>query len=169
MLNFLSFDHKYVPFYVEPGHTVNILIHQDGRTEYTDEEGKPAPCAAYLSSNIDDINYLTWNQYEEDLKNLSFREYGKKIDDLMAKAEKDLSYLANRYGFTSLDYAVARTEMLITLGTAMEKALEPSETPYPSGVAYEKVCKDGPSVAISDSIRKDSAALKGQTSPVILK
>ena len=116
VLNLLSFDHKHVPFYVEPGHTVNILIHQDGRAEYTDEEGNPAPCAAYLSSNINDISYLTWNQYEEDLKNLSFREYGKKIDDLMVKAEDDLSYLANRYGFTSLDYAVARTEMLLILG-----------------------------------------------------
>lgn len=116
VMNFLSFDHKLIPFYVEPGHTVNILIHQDGRAEYTDEEGNPAPCAAYLSSNINDISYLTWNQYEEDLKNLSFKEYGKKIDDLMVKAEDDLSYLANRYGFTSLDYAVARTEMLLILG-----------------------------------------------------
>lgn len=116
VLNFLSFDRERVPFYVEPGHNANILVRKDGRVEYTDEEGKTAPCAAYLSSNIDDISYLTWNQYEEDLKNLSFREYGKKIDDLMAKAEEDLSYLANRYAFTSLDYAVARTKMLITLG-----------------------------------------------------
>ena len=116
VLNLLSFDHKHVPFYVEPGHTVNILIHQDGRAEYTDEEGNPAPCAAYLSSDINDISYLTVNQYEEYLENLSFREYGKKIDNLMVKAEDDLSYLANRYGFTSLDYAVARTEMLLILG-----------------------------------------------------
>lgn len=115
VLNHVTFDGMSVPFYVEPGHTVNILIRKDGRVEYTDENGHPAPCAAYLSSNIDDIRYLTWSEFKEDTERLSFKEYGKKIEGLMEKAEANLSYFANRYGFTSLDYAVARTEMLENL------------------------------------------------------
>lgn len=99
---------------------------------------------------------------------------GRDFDDrIMSLIDKEEPVKAHLIPFSSrikpLFRAAAIVAMLITLGTAMEKALEPSDTPYPSGVAYEKVCKDGPSVAISDSIRKDSAALKGQTSPVILK
>lgn len=66
--------------------------------------------------------------------------------------------------------AAAIVAVLITLGTAMEKALEPSDAPYPSDVAFEKVKREGPSVAVNDSVKKDSAAIsKQEAMPVIIK
>lgn len=65
--------------------------------------------------------------------------------------------------------AAAAVAILITLGTAAEKALEPSDAPYPSQVAFEEIKKEGPSVAINDSVRKDSSTIRQQSVPAIIK
>lgn len=49
--------------------------------------------------------------------------------------------------------AAAILAIIVTLGTAMQKALEPSDAPYPSQMAEQPSTTKGPSVAVSDSAR----------------
>ncbi len=114
--NTIHFNGKNVPFYVEPGHTIDLQIRKDGQVEYTDEQGNSAPGAAYLSSNVNGMFLPSWAQREEVMKSLSFVEYGQMIDSLMVKADEKMAYFAHRNHFTPLDYALARTDVLCDLG-----------------------------------------------------
>lgn len=52
--------------------------------------------------------------------------------------------------------AAAAIAIVITLGTAAQKALEPSDAPYPTDYAGKSQVTNGPSVAVTDSVRTDS-------------
>lgn len=62
--------------------------------------------------------------------------------------------------------AAAVVAILITLGTAAQKALEPTDAPYPTDMRSSGHAKKGASVAISDSVRTDSVKLGDAVSPV---
>lgn len=65
--------------------------------------------------------------------------------------------------------AAAIVAIFITLGTAMQKALEPSDAPYPSEVARHQEVNKGPSVAVNDSVKADSTALGVAITPKLVK
>lgn len=56
--------------------------------------------------------------------------------------------------------AAAVIAIMITLGTAAQKALEPSDAPYPSETVVRLKTEQGPSVAVNDSVRKDTVSAK---------
>lgn len=65
--------------------------------------------------------------------------------------------------------AAAIVAIFVTLGTAVQKALEPSDAPYPSEVALEPSHVEGPSVAVNDSAKIDSAKIGAVMTPGIVK
>ncbi|MGM9712986.1 MAG: pyruvate ferredoxin oxidoreductase [Prevotella sp.] len=56
--------------------------------------------------------------------------------------------------------AAAVIAIMLTLGTAAQKALEHSEAPYPGETTVRLKTEQGPSVAINDSVRKDTTSAK---------
>lgn len=63
--------------------------------------------------------------------------------------------------------AAAIVAILITLGTAFQKALEPSDSPYPSEIANTPAFHKGSSVAVGDSIKTDSAKIGAVVAPAV--
>lgn len=60
--------------------------------------------------------------------------------------------------------ASAVVAIIITLGTAAQKATEPTDSPYPSQIAKQPAVHKGPSVAVKDSVKSDSIKFGGQHS-----
>ncbi|MDE6152435.1 MAG: pyruvate ferredoxin oxidoreductase [Prevotella sp.] len=52
--------------------------------------------------------------------------------------------------------AAAVVAVIVTLGTAAQKATEPTDSPYPSQMAKEPAVSNGPSVAVKDSVKSDT-------------
>ena len=52
--------------------------------------------------------------------------------------------------------AAAVVAIIVTLGTAAQKATEPTDSPYPSQMAKEPAVSNGPSVAVKDSVKSDT-------------
>ncbi|MCM1078650.1 MAG: pyruvate ferredoxin oxidoreductase [Bacteroidales bacterium] len=60
--------------------------------------------------------------------------------------------------------AAAVVAITLTLGTAAQKATEPTDSPYPSLTVKEPAISTGPSVAVKDSVKSDSIKFEGQHS-----
>ncbi len=65
--------------------------------------------------------------------------------------------------------AAAIVAIFITLGTAMQKAMQPNEYPYPSNPSGQASINAGPSVAVNDTAKVDSAKIGATISPAFLK
>ena len=65
--------------------------------------------------------------------------------------------------------AAAIVAIIVTLGTAAQKAFEPSDAPYPTNYAARPVANEGPSVAVNDSLKADSTNVSAATETVIVK
>lgn len=65
--------------------------------------------------------------------------------------------------------AAAAVAVLITLGTTIQTALKPSDSPYPSEIANTPSVNQGPSVAVSDSVKTDSAKIGATVAPTLVK
>ena len=65
--------------------------------------------------------------------------------------------------------AAAIVAVVITLGTAMQKAMQPDEYPYPTASDSKASMKAGPSVAVNDSAKVDSAKLGAIMTPALIK
>ena len=144
--NDIRFDSHAIPFYVEPGHTVNLFIRRDGRVEYTDENGKEAPCAAYLTSCLDEVGHYGYDSFANDVKTMGFREFGCKMDSIAAKVDEQLSRVAIRSGFSTLDYVMARNEKLLRLANTMldfqlEKSERAREQWFATGIPVDSALK----------------------------
>jgi hypothetical protein len=59
---------------------------------------------------------------------------------------------------TPLFRAAAVIAMFITLGTAAQRAIS-TDNEYPAAEAYQSVTVEGPSVAVNDTVKKDTAKL----------
>lgn len=59
---------------------------------------------------------------------------------------------------TPLFRAAAVIAMFITLGTAAQRAIS-TDNEYPAVEAYQSVTVEGPSVAVNDTVKKDTAKL----------
>ena len=65
--------------------------------------------------------------------------------------------------------AAAVVAILITLGTATQKALEPNDAPYPTSEQPAATMTDGQPVAVSDSLGTDSLPASQPQSQLIVK
>lgn len=64
--------------------------------------------------------------------------------------------------------AAAVVAIILTLGTAAQKALEPNDAPYPTEYGRHEVHK-GSSVAVSDSIKTDSMKMSNAVQPAVIQ
>lgn len=71
--------------------------------------------------------------------------------------------------FRPLFRAAAMVAIMLTLGTAAQKALEPTDAPYPGETVVRLKTEHGPSVAVNDSVKKDSAKISQTAMPIGLK
>lgn len=65
--------------------------------------------------------------------------------------------------------AAAIVAIIVSLGTAAQKAMEPSDAPYPTAGFTTPATKRGMSVAQNDTVRTDSVTLGHTTNTVIVK
>ena len=114
LVNDISFRNASVPFIVAPGHTVDITIHKNGSMEYTDENGNPSPFSRLLQSRALSHDTYGYDSSVADIKSMNFIDYGQKMERVADDAIRFTDYFAQRYSFSQLEYAVAKTSALIT-------------------------------------------------------
>lgn len=112
-IEYLKFGRKSVPFFAMPGGTTDILVHRDGTVDYTDGNGRPLICSNYLRSPLFEMKIYDYESEQKDIKSMTFREYGEKMDSLAEAGVKLVDYLAPRLSFTPLEYVLARESMLL--------------------------------------------------------
>ena len=114
LVNDISFRNTSVPFIVAPGHTVDITIHKNGSMEYTDENGNPSPFSRLLQSQTLSHDTYGYSSFVADVNSMNFIDYGQKMERVADDAVRLTDYFAQRYSFSQLEYAVAKTSALIT-------------------------------------------------------
>ena len=114
LVNDISFRNASVPFIVAPGHTVDITIHKNGSMEYTDENGNPSPFSRLLQSQTLSHDTYGYSSFVADVNSMNFIDYGQKMERVADDAIRFTDYFAQRYSFSQLEYAVAKTSALIT-------------------------------------------------------
>lgn len=114
LVNDISFRNASVPFIVAPGHTVDITIHKNGSMEYTDENGNPSPFSRLLQSQALSHDTYGYSSFVADVNSMNFIDYGRKMERVADDAVRLTDYFAQRYSFSQLEYAVAKTAALIT-------------------------------------------------------
>ena len=114
LVNDISFRNASVPFIVAPGHTVDITIRKNGSMEYTDENGNPSPFSRLLQSRALSHDTYGYDSSVADIKSMNFIDYGRKMERVADDAVRFTDYFAQRYSFSQLEYAVAKTAALLT-------------------------------------------------------
>ncbi len=112
--NTISFQNTDVPFIVIPGQTVDITIHKNGSMEYTDENGNPSPFARLLLSQSLSLETYNYRLFSADAQSMNFIDYGQKIEQVADNTVRLTDYLARRYSFSQLEYAIAKANALVT-------------------------------------------------------
>lgn len=97
-------------FLIRPGHTLNVVMHEDLTVDYYDESNKEVEYKEVLRFMPNAINGYNSQEFKQDVKTLNFVEYSRKIDSLQNKAMDLLNYYANRYHYSDCDYLIAKTE-----------------------------------------------------------
>lgn len=111
--NSIFMGNSFIPFFVRPGHTVDITIHENGSVDYKDECGNEALCAKYLQSPIYGIRIFNSRDLQKDIKSSTFKEFSAKIEKKAGELEALTDYLAARLSFSSADYELARTSLQV--------------------------------------------------------
>ncbi len=114
LANKISFRSTDVPFIVAPGHTVDITIRKNGSMEYTDGNGNPSPFTRLLQSQALSHDTYDYSSFVTDVNSMNFIDYGRKMERVADDAVRLTDYFAQRYSFSQLEYAVAKTSALIT-------------------------------------------------------
>lgn len=99
---------------------------------------------------------------------------GKDFDErLMRLAEQDAPVKAVSISLSQrlrpFFRAAAVIAIILTLGSAVQRALEPDEADVTAQRSFSTLTKQGPSVAVSDSVRKDSVTLGHAPNNVLMK
>lgn len=110
----ICFKNTIVPFIVAPGHTVDITIRKNGSMEYTDGNGNPSPFSRLLQSQTLSHDTYGYSSFVADVNSMNFIDYGQKMERVADDAVRLTDYFAQRYSFSQLEYAVAKTSALIT-------------------------------------------------------
>jgi len=110
----IIFKNLAIPFIVIPGHTIDITIHSDGSMKYADENGNPSPFNRLLESQTISLDTYNYNAFTADLESLDIVEFGQKMERVADDAVRLYDYLAQRYSFSQLEYAVAKASALAT-------------------------------------------------------
>lgn len=113
LYNVIYLDNHYLPFFVMPGHTVNITIHKDGSTEYCDENGKTLVGDRFLQTFARNLDNYSSKEFQKDLNTLNFKEYGKKTENVLAKEMDLCNYIAHRNSFSQVDYMLSKNTILV--------------------------------------------------------
>lgn len=99
---------------------------------------------------------------------------GKEFDDrLIRLAEQDAPVKAVTISLSQrlrpFFRAAAVIAIILTLGSAAQTALEPDEENVATQRGFSSLTKQGPSVAVSDSVRTDSVTLGHAANGVMVK
>lgn len=110
-LSCLRLGSQWVLFYAAPGQEVDITVRADGSVAYTDAHGGRTPIGNYLRSQMDDVELYDFGEMMKAKRSLPLKAMAQLLQPLAETGLRLCDYMAPRYGFSALEYTVARNEM----------------------------------------------------------